>query len=48
MPCDPDEIPSLCPYNRICQDKDGDGQYTCVYDERFYFQNFEGHCVMGK
>ena len=46
--CDPAEDPSSCPTNRRCEDEDGDGEYNCVCDKRFYTTHTLGHCVLGK
>ena len=46
--CDPAEDPSSCPTNRRCEDSDGDGEYNCVCDKRFYTTHTLGHCVLGK
>jgi len=45
--CDPAEDPSSCPTNRRCEDEDGDGEYNCVCDKRFYTTHTLGHCVLG-
>ena len=46
--CDPAEDPSSCPTNRRCEDSDGDGEYNCVCDNRFYTTHTLGHCVLGE
>jgi len=46
--CDPAENPSSCAHNRQCEDNDGDGEYTCVCDKRFYTTHLtSGHCILG-
>jgi len=46
--CDPADNPSSCAHNRRCEDNDGDGEYTCICDKRFYTTHLaSGHCVLG-
>merc|ERR1719189_3178537 len=46
--CDPADNPSSCAHNRRCEDIDGDGEYTCICDKRFYTTHLaSGHCVLG-
>ena len=47
--CNPADNPSSCAHNRRCEDNDGDGEYTCVCDKRFYTTHLtSGHCVLGE
>merc|ERR1719189_3057237 len=46
--CDPADNPSSCAHNRRCEDPDGNGEYTCICDKRFYTTHLSsGHCVLG-